>query len=234
MIKITKHECLKPLQSRLSSTRSCQSNKNVKNLETSTLEEIVSLEKSNKNVIGLRIRDGFKVADGYANNEGKEILEEHWKEFFYEWECRAPGSQDSKHKESTRRIVPVETPASSALVSCDGLEVMIGVTKLKKVQLTLHSWLTLLQVLTLRKIYASKPNLSRLEDFVNEPIVSEPIVKKHVVKTSEAKASTDKPKVVSKNFGSPLIEVWISDSEDEDESKPKIEKKKVKPNFAKI
>ncbi|GKF81119.1 hypothetical protein Tco_0239721, partial [Tanacetum coccineum] len=27
----------------------------------------------------------FFVADGYANNEGKEILEEHWKEVFYEW-----------------------------------------------------------------------------------------------------------------------------------------------------
>nr|GEX24293.1 hypothetical protein [Tanacetum cinerariifolium] len=36
-------------------------------------------------------------------------------------ECRALRSQDTKHKESTRRIVPVETPASTALVSCDGL-----------------------------------------------------------------------------------------------------------------
>nr|GEY84887.1 ribonuclease H-like domain-containing protein [Tanacetum cinerariifolium] len=36
-------------------------------------------------------------------------------------ECRAPRSQDTKHKESTRRIVPMETPASSALVSCDTL-----------------------------------------------------------------------------------------------------------------
>nr|GEX48759.1 hypothetical protein [Tanacetum cinerariifolium] len=36
-------------------------------------------------------------------------------------ECRAPRSQDTKHKESTRRTVPVKTPASSALVSCDGL-----------------------------------------------------------------------------------------------------------------
>nr|GEV91760.1 hypothetical protein [Tanacetum cinerariifolium] len=36
-------------------------------------------------------------------------------------ECRAPRSQDTKHKESTRRTVHVETPASSALVSCDGL-----------------------------------------------------------------------------------------------------------------
>nr|GFA98298.1 hypothetical protein [Tanacetum cinerariifolium] len=25
-------------------------------------------------------RDGFKVADGYANNESKEILNKHWKE----------------------------------------------------------------------------------------------------------------------------------------------------------
>ncbi|GKA59480.1 ribonuclease H-like domain-containing protein [Tanacetum coccineum] len=65
-----------------------------------------------------------------------------------------------------------------------------------------------------------KPDLSfsGLEEFVNEPIVSEPTVKKPVVETSEAKASADKPKVVRKNFGPPLIEDWISDSEDEVES----------------
>nr|GEX37006.1 ribonuclease H-like domain-containing protein [Tanacetum cinerariifolium] len=40
----------------------------------------------------------------------------------------------------------------------------------------------------------------------NEPMVSEPTVKKSVVKTSEAKASANKPKVVRKNFGPPLIE----------------------------
>ncbi|GJS88938.1 hypothetical protein Tco_0771574 [Tanacetum coccineum] len=81
-----------------------------------------------------------------------------------------------------------------------------------------------------------KPDLSfsGLEEFVNEPIVSEPTVKKHVVETSEAKASADKPKVVRKNFGALLIEHWISDSEDEVESQPKIEKKTVKPSFAKI
>nr|GEX35337.1 hypothetical protein [Tanacetum cinerariifolium] len=36
-------------------------------------------------------------------------------------ECRAPRTQDNKHKKSTRRIVPVEKPASTALASCDGL-----------------------------------------------------------------------------------------------------------------
>ncbi|GKB78290.1 hypothetical protein Tco_0945185 [Tanacetum coccineum] len=57
---------------------------------------------------------------------------------------------------------------------------------------------------------------------------------KPVVETSKAKASADKPKVVRKSFGPPLIEDWISDSKDEAMSKPKIEKKTVKPSFSKI
>nr|GEU81871.1 hypothetical protein [Tanacetum cinerariifolium] len=36
-------------------------------------------------------------------------------------ECRAPRSQDTNHNESTRRTIHVETPNSTALVSCDGL-----------------------------------------------------------------------------------------------------------------
>nr|GEX14445.1 ribonuclease H-like domain-containing protein [Tanacetum cinerariifolium] len=38
-------------------------------------------------------------------------------------ECRAPRNQENNNRESTRRTVPVETHASSALVSCDGLGV---------------------------------------------------------------------------------------------------------------
>nr|GFA07317.1 putative ribonuclease H-like domain-containing protein [Tanacetum cinerariifolium] len=78
-----------------------------------------------------------------------------------------------------------------------------------------------------------KPDLSGLEEFVNEPIVSEPTVKKPVIETREP-TSADNPKVVRKNFGSPLIKDWISNSEDEVESKPKIKKRTVKPSFAKI
>nr|GFA67433.1 hypothetical protein [Tanacetum cinerariifolium] len=85
-----------------------------------------------------------------------------------------------------------------------------------------------------RNFMPLKPNFSGLEEFVNEPIVSEPTVKKPVVETSEANANADKTKDVRKYFGSPLIEDWISDSEDEAESKPKIKKKTVKPSFAKI
>nr|GEX16068.1 ribonuclease H-like domain-containing protein [Tanacetum cinerariifolium] len=36
-------------------------------------------------------------------------------------ECRALKSQDTKHKESTKKTAPVEILASTALVSCDGL-----------------------------------------------------------------------------------------------------------------
>ncbi|GJT18061.1 putative ribonuclease H-like domain-containing protein [Tanacetum coccineum] len=81
-----------------------------------------------------------------------------------------------------------------------------------------------------------KPNLSfsGLEEFVNEPIVSEPTVKKPVVETSKAKDSADKPKEVRKNNGAPVIEDWVSDSEEEDVPQAKIQKKTVKPSFAKI
>ncbi|GJT89338.1 putative ribonuclease H-like domain-containing protein, partial [Tanacetum coccineum] len=50
----------------------------------------------------------------------------------------------------------------------------------------------------------------------------------------KAISRADKPKVVRKNFGPPLIKDWISDSEDKAELKPKIEKKTVKLSFAKI
>ncbi|GJR73182.1 hypothetical protein Tco_0085547 [Tanacetum coccineum] len=81
-----------------------------------------------------------------------------------------------------------------------------------------------------------KPDLSffGLEEFVNESIVSEPTVKKHVIETSEAKASADKPKAVKKNNGAPIIEDWVSDSEEEDMPQAKIQKKTVKPSFVKI
>nr|GEV93878.1 ribonuclease H-like domain-containing protein [Tanacetum cinerariifolium] len=136
-----------------------------------------------------------------------------------EMDLRAQRNQENKNRKSSRRSVPVETLASSALVSCDGLGGYDWSDQAKE-----------------GIFMPPKPDLSfsSLEEFVNEPIVSEPTVKKPVVETSEAKVSADKPKVVRKNFGSRLIEDWISDSEDKVESKPKIEKKTVKTSFAKI
>ncbi|GKF23551.1 hypothetical protein Tco_0075873, partial [Tanacetum coccineum] len=59
----------------------------------------------------------FFVADGYANNEGKEILEKDWKEVLCKWALR---NQENKNRENTRRVVLVETTTSNALIYCDG------------------------------------------------------------------------------------------------------------------
>ncbi|GKA28974.1 ribonuclease H-like domain-containing protein [Tanacetum coccineum] len=76
-----------------------------------------------------------------------------------------------------------------------------------------------------------KPDLSftGLEEFTSEPVVLKP-----VVENSEAKASEAKPKAVRKNNGVPIIEDWVSDSEEENMSQTKIEKKIAKPSFVKI
>nr|GEW22686.1 putative reverse transcriptase domain-containing protein [Tanacetum cinerariifolium] len=160
-------------------------------------------------------------------------------------ECRAPRNQENRNRKRLRRSVPVETPASSALVSCDGNfgydwsdQAEEGPTNFA---LMAYSSTSSNSEVSTDSICSSSclENAKILKE-QNEQLLkdlrtfSEPTVKKPVVETSEAKASVDKPKVVRNNFGSPLIEDWISNSEDEAESKPKIEKKTVKPSFAKM
>nr|GEV07125.1 hypothetical protein [Tanacetum cinerariifolium] len=58
------------------------------------------------------------------DNEGQKTNMECYnchKRGHFARECGASRSQDTKHKESTRRIVPMETPASTALIPCDDL-----------------------------------------------------------------------------------------------------------------
>nr|GFA25696.1 hypothetical protein [Tanacetum cinerariifolium]GFA25703.1 hypothetical protein [Tanacetum cinerariifolium]GFA29526.1 hypothetical protein [Tanacetum cinerariifolium] len=107
-------------------------------------------------------------------NKSKVECYNYHKRGHFARECKAPRSQDTKHKESTRRTVHVETPASADLVSCDGYNVVPPPYN--------------------GNVLPPKPNLSSLKEFVNEPIVSGPTVKKLVVVTSEAKASADMPK----------------------------------------
>ncbi|GJZ06101.1 ribonuclease H-like domain-containing protein [Tanacetum coccineum] len=246
-------------------------------------------------------------------------------------ECRAPRNQDYKNKESTRRIIPVET--STALVSCDGLggydwsdqaeegpnHVLMAFSSssfdsdvsnntncsksclktvetlksqydqlhkdFKKSKLMflayksgLESIEEKLEVYKLRKKleiaqkekYEIKFNVDKfenaseslnkliesqivdnckkglgynavplsytgnfmpptrdlsftgLDEFVNNPVVEN--------KKSDEEAS----KVVRKSNDSPIIEDWVSDSEKENVSQTKTEKKIVKPSIAKI
>ncbi|GKG17680.1 hypothetical protein Tco_0362637, partial [Tanacetum coccineum] len=63
-----------------------------------------------------------------------------------------------------------------------------------------------------------------LDEFVNEPLVE----------NSKAMSSEEEPKVVRKNDDAPIIEELLSDSEEENVSQTKTEKKTVKPTIAKI
>ncbi|GJS50559.1 ribonuclease H-like domain-containing protein [Tanacetum coccineum] len=281
-------------------------------------------------------------------------------------ECRAPRNQENRNRENTRRVVPVETTTSNALVSCDGssydwsdqaeegptnfalmaysstssnsevstdsncsssclenvkilkeqneqlikdlrtsklnaiayktglesvearllvykknesvyeedIKVLKHEIHLREVAITeLRRKLELAQKqkdkiqLTVENFKNSSKNLSKLIDcqivdkcktglgynvvpppytgnfmppkpdlsfFGLEEFTSEPIFIKHVVENSEAKASEAKPKAVRKNNGAPIIEDWVSDNKEDDVPQAKIEKKTVKPSFAKI
>ncbi|GKD47484.1 ribonuclease H-like domain-containing protein, partial [Tanacetum coccineum] len=68
------------------------------------------------------------------------------------------------------------------------------------------------------------PDLSftSLDEFVNKPVVE------------NIKSDEEVSKVVKKSDNGPIIEEWVSDSNDENVSQTKTEKKTVKPSIAKI
>ncbi|GKB16186.1 putative ribonuclease H-like domain-containing protein [Tanacetum coccineum] len=148
-------------------------------------------------------------------------------------ECRAPRNEENRNRENTKSV-PVETTTSNALISCDGPCVVFELEIVDKCKIGLGY--NVVPPPYTGNFMPPKLDLSfsGLEEFVNDTIVSEPTVKKPVVETSEAKASEAKSKAVRKNNGAPINEDWVSDSEEEDLPQAKIEKKTVKPSFAKI
>nr|GEU64723.1 hypothetical protein [Tanacetum cinerariifolium] len=112
-------------------------------------------------------------------------------------ECRAPKNQERGRRDTYRQGSKAKEQTPKALMAIDG----VGYNAVPPPYTG--------------NFLPPKPDLSGLEEFENEPIVTEPTVKKPAVKISEAKASADKPKEERKNFSPPLIEDWISDSEDE-------------------
>ncbi|GKE33361.1 ribonuclease H-like domain-containing protein, partial [Tanacetum coccineum] len=128
-------------------------------------------------------------------------------------ECRAPRNQENRNRENTRRVVPVETTTSNDLVSCDG-------SGLESVEARL---------LVYKK---------------NESVYEEDI--KIVDKWKTCLGYNVVPPPYTGNF-MPLKldlsfsgleefvnEPIVSEPTDEAVSNPKIEKKTVKPSFAKI
>nr|GEZ56374.1 hypothetical protein [Tanacetum cinerariifolium] len=156
-------------------------------------------------------------------------------------ECRASRSQDTKHKESTRRTVPVETPGLASLLSCDCLggygwsdQAEEGPTNFALMAYSSTSSNS--EVSTDSNCSSScLENVKFLKE-QNEQLLKD-------LKTSKIHAITYKTGLESvearllvykKNKSVYEEDIKISDSEDEAASKPKIEKKTVKPSFAKI
>ncbi|GKE69070.1 hypothetical protein Tco_1527142, partial [Tanacetum coccineum] len=113
-------------------------------------------------------------------------------------ECRAPRNQENKNRENTRRVVPVKTTTSNALVSCDGSG---------------YYWSDQAEEGPTNFALMAYSFISSNSESISEPIVIKPIVEK-----SEAKASEAKPKTVRKDNDAPIIEDWVLDSEEENVS----------------
>ncbi|GJY91933.1 hypothetical protein Tco_0507715, partial [Tanacetum coccineum] len=154
--------------------------------------------------------------------------------------AKAPRNQDNKNKKSSKRIVPVETSTSTALLSCDGLggydwsdqaEEGPNYARIAYSSSSFDSekGLGYEKYNAVLPPYAGNfmpptPDLSftGLDEFVNKPVVE------------NRKSAEEVSKVVRKSDDSPIIEDWVSDGEEENVSQTKTEKKTVKPSIAKI
>ncbi|GJZ59656.1 ribonuclease H-like domain-containing protein [Tanacetum coccineum] len=140
-------------------------------------------------------------------------------------ECRAPKNQDSRNRETTRRTVPVEETTSNALVSqCDGFgyDWSNQVNDRYKPGERYHA----IPPPYTGNFMPPKPNLVLADK--DEYVFSESATSVPLAATSKVKTSVSKPKSVSE----PLIEDWISDSENENETE--FKSKQRKPSFAKV
>nr|GEV23180.1 putative ribonuclease H-like domain-containing protein [Tanacetum cinerariifolium] len=123
-------------------------------------------------------------------------------------ECRGPRNQDSRNRyqDSSRRNVNVEETPSKAMVTIDGVVRCLP----PKVNL---SYSGLEEFQPKFKSYETRPCKVDLKS------VSKPVDAKHT--------EGNEPKNSKKENGAPIIEDWVSDKEDEDESPVVVEKKTV-------
>ncbi|GJX51839.1 putative ribonuclease H-like domain-containing protein [Tanacetum coccineum] len=137
-------------------------------------------------------------------------------------ECKAPRNQENRNRENTRRVMPIKTTTSNALVSCNGSGynwsdqveedptnfALIAYSSTSSNFLIVSTDSNCLRYNAVPPPYIGnfmppKPDLSfsGLEKFTSESIFINPIVEK-----SEAKASEAKPKAVRKNNGKARME----------------------------
>nr|GEW53920.1 reverse transcriptase domain-containing protein [Tanacetum cinerariifolium] len=139
-------------------------------------------------------------------------------------ECRTLRNQDNKHKESSRKSVHVETSASTALVSCDGLggydwsdPAKEGPNYALMAFSSSSSNLKVSDDSTCSKSYLETVKLLKCQNDqqLKDLKKSELMV---LVENCKAKSSEKEPKKVRKNDDVPIIKEWVSDNEEEDVS----------------
>ncbi|GJW56501.1 putative ribonuclease H-like domain-containing protein [Tanacetum coccineum] len=119
---------------------------------------------------------------------------------------RALRTQDNK-KEVSRRSVPVETSTSTALMLCDGLGGYDWSDQVSNDSNCSKSCMETVKLLKsqndqlLRDL--EKSSLMVLDEFVNKPVVE------------NRKSDEEVSEIVRKNNDAPIIEEWVSDSEEE-------------------
>ncbi|GJX94779.1 hypothetical protein Tco_0349365 [Tanacetum coccineum] len=167
-------------------------------------------------------------------------------------ECRASKNQENRNWENTRRVVPMETTTSNDLMSCDGSGydwsyqaeegptnfalMAYSSTSSNSKTLGLESCKARLQINKKNKsVYEEDIKVLKREIHLREVAIIElrRMLELAQKQKDEIQLTEENFENSSKNL-SKLIDYWILDSEDEAESMPKIEKKTVKPSFAKI
>nr|GEV26295.1 hypothetical protein [Tanacetum cinerariifolium] len=157
-------------------------------------------------------------------------------------ECRAPKNQDSRNTEPIRRTMPVEETNSNALVSqCNGLgydwsDQVEEVKDLRTARISVVSYKTGLEsaearLLVYKKnksVYEEEIKILKRGIYVRDLDITK--LKRSEYEVKKPTVDSNEPNTVIKENGAPIIEDWVSKSEEEDE--PKFQT--VKPNFTKI
>ncbi|GJT56836.1 hypothetical protein Tco_0991890 [Tanacetum coccineum] len=173
------------------------------------------------------------VADGYANMRTRRLVKNIRKKFSVT--CRAPRNQENRNRETTRRVVPVETATSNALISCDGSgydwsdQVEEGPTNFALMAYSSTSSNS--KVSTDSNCSSScLENVKILKEQHEQLLKDLRTSKLNAIAYKTDLESVEARLLVYKKNKS----VYEEDIKDEAESKPKIENKTVKLSFAKI
>nr|GFA46090.1 hypothetical protein [Tanacetum cinerariifolium] len=118
-------------------------------------------------------------------------------------ECWAPRGHDNRSRDAIRKTVPVETPNSSALVSCDG----IGG----------YDWSDQAE---------EGPTNYALMAYSTQSVSSSD-------SESKDKSNEVEPESVRKHSDAPIIEDWVSDDEEEEVEKQEVKSSINRINFVK-